>query len=64
LTRFAFNELRLNRVEITVAVDNQASLRVVEKVGATKEGILRNRLTKNDAPCDAVMFSLIPQDLE
>lgn len=64
LTRFAFNELRLNRVEITVAVDNQASLRVVEKAGAAKEGILRNRLTKNDTPCDAVMFSLIPQDLE
>jgi ribosomal-protein-serine acetyltransferase len=64
LTRFAFNELRLNRVEINVAVDNQASLRVVEKVGAIKEGILRNRLTKNNAPCDAVMFSLIPHDLE
>jgi ribosomal-protein-serine acetyltransferase len=64
LTRFAFNELRLNRVEFTVAVDNQASLRVVEKVGAIKEGILRNKLTKRNTPCDAVMFSLIPQDLE
>jgi RimJ/RimL family protein N-acetyltransferase len=64
LTRFAFNELRLNRVEITVAVDNQASRRVAEKAGATKEGILRNKVTKNDTPCDAVMFSLIPQDLE
>jgi len=64
LARFAFNELRLNRVEITVAVDNQASLRVVEKAGASKEGILRNRLTKNGTPCDALVFSLIPQDLE
>ena len=64
LTRFAFNELRLNRVEITVAVDNQASLRVAEKAGATKEGILRNKVIKKDTPCDAVMFSLIPQDLE
>lgn len=64
LTRFAFNELRLNRVEFTAAADNQASLRVVEKVGAIKEGILRNKLTKNNTPCDAVVFSLIPQDLE
>ncbi len=63
LARFAFNELRLNRVEIAVAVDNQASLRVVEKAGAIKEGILRNRLTKNNTPCNAVVFSLIPQDL-
>jgi RimJ/RimL family protein N-acetyltransferase len=64
LAGFAFNELRLNRVEITIAVDNQASLRVAEKAGATKEGILRKRLIKTDTPCDAVMFSLIPQDLE
>jgi len=64
LTRFAFNELRLNRVEFTVAVDNQASLRVVEKLGAIKEGILRNRLKRNNVPCDAVVFSLIPSDLE
>jgi RimJ/RimL family protein N-acetyltransferase len=64
LARFAFNDLRLTRVEIAVAVDNQASLRVVEKAGAIKEGILRNKLTKNDTPCDAMMFSLVPQDLE
>jgi ribosomal-protein-serine acetyltransferase len=64
LARFAFNELRLPRVEIVVAVDNQASLRVAEKAGAIKEGILRNKLTKYVNPCDAVMFSLVPQDLE
>jgi len=64
LARFAFNELKLNRVEITVAVDNQASLRVAEKAGAIKEGILRNRVTQYVTPCDAVMFSLVPQDLE
>ena len=63
LTRFAFNKLRLNRVEIAVAVDNQASLRVAEKAGATREGILRNGLARNNTPCDAVVFSLIPQDL-
>jgi len=64
LARFAFNELRLTRVEIAVAVDNQASLRVAEKAGAIKEGILRNKLTKYDNPCAAVMFSLVSQDLE
>jgi ribosomal-protein-serine acetyltransferase len=63
LARFAFKQLKLNRVELTIAVDNQASLRVADKAGATREGILRNRVTKNDAPSDAVVFSLIPQDL-
>jgi ribosomal-protein-serine acetyltransferase len=63
LARFAFRELKLSRVELTVAVDNQASLRVAEKAGATREGILRNRVVKNDIPCDAVVFSFIPRDL-
>jgi len=64
LAQFAFNELKLNRVEFTIAVDNQASLRVADKAGAIKEGILRNRVVKNEAPSDAVVFSFIPQDLE
>lgn len=61
LAQFAFDQLKLNRVELTIAVDNQASLRVAEKAGAIREGILRNRVIKNGAPCDAVVFSLIPQ---
>jgi ribosomal-protein-serine acetyltransferase len=64
LARFAFRELKLDRVELTVAVDNRASLRVAEKAGATREGILRNRVVKNDAPYDAVVFSFIPLDLQ
>jgi ribosomal-protein-serine acetyltransferase len=64
LAKFAFNELRLNRVELTIAVDNRASLRVADKAGATREGILRNRVVKNDAPSDAVVFSFVPHDLE
>ncbi len=63
LARFAFTELKLGRIEIVVEVDNRASQRVAEKAGATKERVLRNRLTKNGNPCDAVMFSLIPEDL-
>ena len=63
LAQFAFKELKLNRVEFTIVADNQASLRVADKVGAIREGILRNRVIKNDTPCDAMMFSFIPQDL-
>ena len=64
LARWAFKELKLNRVEIVVATDNQRSLRVAEKVGAKREGILRNRLTIRDKVHDAVMHSLIPGDIK
>lgn len=64
LAHFGFEELGLNRIEILVATSNVASLRVAEKLGATREGILRNRITVRDKVYDAVMFSLIPEDLE
>jgi RimJ/RimL family protein N-acetyltransferase len=62
--RFGFEELGLNRIEIVAATSNVARLRVAEKLSATREGILRNRITVRDKIYDAVMFSLIPEDLE
>ena len=72
LARFGFEELKLNRVEIIAATGNKASQRVAEKAGATKEGVLRNRigvrelvsdtLNYRDRVSDAVVFSFIPQD--
>jgi RimJ/RimL family protein N-acetyltransferase len=45
-----------------VAVGNKASLRVAEKIGAHREGILRNRITVGTKCHDAVMFSILPED--
>ena len=63
LAGFGFDELKLNRIEIVVATNNQPSQRVAEKVGATREGILRKRLIVRDRIYDAFMYSLIPGDL-
>ncbi|MDX1688424.1 MAG: GNAT family N-acetyltransferase [Candidatus Promineifilaceae bacterium] len=63
LAAFGFRELDLVRVEIVVSVGNAASLRVAEKVGARREGVLRNRILVRDAVHDAVMHSLVPADL-
>jgi ribosomal-protein-serine acetyltransferase len=62
--RFGLETVGLQRIEIVVEVTNTASLRVAEKAGAHREGILRNRLNSYGVPRDAVMFSLIPQDFE
>ena len=64
LAQFAFRELNLNRIEIIPAIDNKASQRVAMKAGATKEGIMRKRITVGDKIYDGVMFSLIPGDLK
>jgi ribosomal-protein-serine acetyltransferase len=60
ISRFGFETLGFTRLEIVAAVQNKASQRVAEKVGAIREGIHRNRHVVRDKMYDAVMFSLIP----
>lgn len=61
--QFGFEQAGLGRIEILAAVANTASRRVAEKAGATREGVLRRRLLTHGEIHDAVMFSLIPEDL-
>jgi RimJ/RimL family protein N-acetyltransferase len=60
--RYAFEKIGLIRVEIVIALENKASIRVAEKVGAHSEGILRNRMVVGREVYDAFMYSLVPQD--
>ncbi|MGZ9164492.1 MAG: GNAT family N-acetyltransferase [Anaerolineales bacterium] len=60
--RFAFEKLGLVRVEIVIAVGNQASMRVAEKIGAHYEGILLNRMVVGRSIYDAHMYSLLPSN--
>ncbi len=62
--RFGFEDLGLSRIEIVATVGNLASQRVAEKANAKREGVLRNRLLINNQLHDAVMFSLIEEDLK
>ena len=58
-----FGELGLTRLEIVTLTHNLASQRVAEALGATRECVARNRLYWQDAPHDAVVYSLIPSDV-
>ena len=62
LARFGCDTLALQRIEIVVPVGHAASVRVAEKAGALREGILRNRVVLHNVVHDAVIFSLVPQD--
>jgi ribosomal-protein-serine acetyltransferase len=63
VAHYGFEELGLQRLEIVVDQENAPSLKVAEKLGAVREGLLRNRLQLHGTPCDAYMHSLIPRDL-
>lgn len=60
LSRFAFSELQLGRVEIVVAEGNLPSLAVAERSGALCECLARNRLKVHGKPTHAYVFSLVP----
>jgi RimJ/RimL family protein N-acetyltransferase len=60
--RYAFEKIGLIRVEVVMAVGNQASQRVAEKAGAHHEGVLHNRMVVGRDIYDAHMYSLIPKD--
>ena len=62
VARYGFEQLGLHRIEIIARPQNVASLRVAEKLGAVREGLLRNRVQHHGAPCDVYMHSLIPSD--
>jgi RimJ/RimL family protein N-acetyltransferase len=61
---YGLEELGLCRIEIITAVENLASQRVAQKIGAKYEGILRSRIKIGDRNVDAAMHSLISADLE
>ena len=65
IARWAFNELGVERLELTTAPENVASWRVAERAGFTREGVLRGltAATKNNGRRDAVLYSLLPADL-
>ena len=63
VAQWAFQNTDLIRLEIVVAEDNHASLRVAEKVGAVREGVLRQRLRIQDTFQDSVMFSILKADV-
>ena len=59
LAQWAFREKQLHRIEIIASVENIGSHRVAEKAGATREGILRERLLLNGRWHDGVLLAMI-----
>lgn len=64
LARAAFDHLPLHRLEVHVAKGNTSSARVAEKLGAVREGLLRQGTTLGDGShADAWLYSLLRDDL-
>ena len=62
IAQHGFEKLGFQRLEIVVHVGHAPSLKIAEKLGAVREGLLRNRMNLHGSPIDAYMHSLIPSD--
>jgi RimJ/RimL family protein N-acetyltransferase len=61
--RWAFETLRLERLELLVQPGNEASLALGERVGFTREGLLRSHSLVRGERKDMVMMSLLLGEL-
>ena len=60
LLSYCFDELLLNRVQIKTGHENIRSQQAIERLGATKEGILRNHMVQRNGKLrHTVMYSII-----
>jgi ribosomal-protein-alanine N-acetyltransferase len=55
----AFRTLRLHRVTAAIGPDNEASIRLITRLGFEVEGILRDHVFTNGAWRDSLLYSLL-----
>ncbi len=63
LSRWAFESLPVDRIEITIEPANAASRAVAERAGYTFEGILRSHTVIKGTRRDMAMYSLLRSEL-
>jgi RimJ/RimL family protein N-acetyltransferase len=64
LVRWAFASLGLQRVGLATLPGNEPTVRLAERVGFQREGVLRAYTREWDEPRDNVLFSALPGDPE
>ena len=59
VVHWVFENTDLDKLEAVISTGNAASIRVAEKAGATREGVLQGRLWLHGTAHDAVIFSFM-----
>ena len=64
LLKFAFEELKLNKVSVNVLKNNLKALRFFQSNGFIQEGINRSYSLDDNIPIDAIILSMISTEYE
>lgn len=63
MLQHGFGDLNLHRIALTVLAGNARAIRVYEKVGFRREGVLRDAVYKNGAYQDLIAMALLSGEL-
>jgi ribosomal-protein-alanine N-acetyltransferase len=63
MTSYGFEALDLTRIFAVLFVSSSVSIRVLEKCGYIREGIMSRSATKEGVVIDQVLYALTDQDL-
>lgn len=64
ILKYAFTELKLNRVSLRVFSNNDRAIRCYRKAGFTEEGTAREDVWINGMPCDIIFMSILKKEWE
>ena len=62
VTGYAFRDLGLLRIDALVLTENMPSIRVLEKVGFQREGLLRQVELKQGVPLDHFLYAMLREE--
>lgn len=63
LLQYAFEQLNMQRVQIKTGHENVRSQKAIERLGAVKEGVLRNHMIRKEGTVrHTVMYSIIQEE--
>lgn len=64
LMQFGFSQLNLRKITARHYGHNPASGRIMQKLGMTKEGYLRQEIIRNERVCDVIVYGILREEWE
>jgi RimJ/RimL family protein N-acetyltransferase len=62
--QFAFDELNLHRVQLTVFAYNEPAIRVYERCGFQREGVFRDQIYRDGVRYDSYLYGILRPEWE
>lgn len=62
ILKYGFEELELNRIYLFTEIDNIAAQKLFEKVGFTREGVIRQDIVSHSKYVDRVAYGYLKED--